>query len=681
MTQVELAAFQVSRRALPWIIAAVIAALLPHLAHLPVWLTGIGVLCLAWRWAVHRGQLAYPSRQLQGVFAVALLAGVFLQYRTVAGHQAGTAMLVAMFSLKLLEMYKERDAYVVILIGYFVSAMAFLFFFTVWMAFYVVGVAVLFTAALVAINGSLDMPRAEPLRRSAVLVLQSIPIAILLFVVMPRIGPLWSIGLKPGDAVTGVGDEMTFGDIGNLVRSDELAFRVVFDDERIPPPSRLYWRGLTLTDFDGRTWRQARGVEHFSGLVDYPGSRRSPGWREPLADALAAVDEARRLRYTVILEPTQRPWLFALLVPDTDDSRRDIGLVYDHRLRLREPAKTITRYRVESVTGIPRDAELEDWMRLEALALPGETNPRAREWALLTRAESEDDMAFIGRVFGHFREQSFVYTLSPPRLGPNVVDEFFFRTRAGFCEHYASTFVFLLRAAGIPARIVTGYQGGEVNPLNGTLQVRQYDAHAWAEAWLPGRGWVEFDPTSAVASIRIEQGARAAVGNEEGFLADAPFWKSLTPGSALAALREFGDYLNHGWNLWVLGYDDAAQQGFLARWLGRYSPYRIGLALLGAGVVFMGLLALWLYRDAIFRREDPLSREYRRFCAAWARRGQARRVDEGPLDYADRLCAANPSREAQVRRFADLYVELAYGGGRQTRDSLRALRQSRAAAV
>lgn len=679
MTQVELAAFQVSRRALPWILAAVVASMVPHVLHLPLWLSGVCALCLAWRWAVHRGRLAYPSRRLQGVFAVALLAGVFLQYRTVAGHQAGTALLVAMFSLKLLEMYKERDAYVVILIGYFVASMAFLFYFSVWMGFYVVGVAVLFTAALVSINGSLDMPRAEPLRRSAVLVLQSVPIAILLFVVMPRLGPLWSIGLKPGDAVTGVGEEMSFGDIGNLVRSDELAFRVDFEDGRVPPPSRLYWRGLTLTEFDGRTWRQSRGVEQFTGLVDYPGGRRTPGWRGPLAAAIASAEDSRRLRYTVILEPTQRPWLFALLVPDVR-GRRDIGLVYDQRLRLREPVKTLTRYAVESTAGVTRDAEPEDWIRLESLVLPEGSNSRAREWALLTRAESADDAAYIDRVLRQYREQSFVYTLSPPRLGPQAVDEFLFRTRAGFCEHYAASFVFLLRAAGIPARIVAGYQGGEINPISGALQVRQYDAHAWAEAWLPGRGWVEFDPTAAVSSIRIEQGARAAVGNEEAFLADAPFWKSLTPGSALSALREFGDYLNHGWNLWVLGYDDAAQQGFLARWLGRYSPYRIGLALLGAGVLFVGLLTLWLYRDVLFRREDALAREYRRFCTAWSRRGHPRQLHEGPCDYADRLCAADPSRAAQIRRFATLYVDLAYGGAPRNPPALGALRQARAAA-
>lgn len=678
MTQVELATFQVSRRALPWIIAAVIAALLPHVTHLPLWLTGVAVLCLAWRVGVHRGQLAYPPRRLQGVFALALMAGIFLQYRTLAGHQAGTAMLVAMFSLKLLEMYKERDAYVVILIGYFVAAMAFLFFFTVWMGFYVVGVATLFTAALVAINASLDMPRSEPLKRAGSLVLQSIPIAILLFVVMPRIGPMWSMGLKPGDAKTGVGEEMRFGDIGNLVRSDELAFRVDFDGGVVPPAAQLYWRGLTLGRFDGRVWRQGGDPDDFVARTDYPGGL-VPDWRRRLRADLAAIDDAKVWRYTVIMEPSQRPWLFALVVPEAED-RRDIGLVYDHRLRMREPVKTVTRYRVASVPSLPRDLELADWLREQSLALPRNSNPLSRQWALQARAEMDDDVAFVRYVLRHFREQPFSYTLSPPQLGEQVVDDFLFVTRSGFCEHYASTFVFLMRAAGIPARIVSGYQGGEVNPLNSTVQVRQYDAHAWAEVWLPGRGWVEFDPTSAVSPERIDSGARAAVGNQPEFLADAPLANLWSPGTALAAFRDALDYLNHGWNMWVLGYDDTAQQGFLKRWLGKYSPYRIGLAVLGFAVLVGGLLALWLFRETLFRRVDPLTREYQRFCYGWARRGHPRRHDEGPHHYAERLCAAAPERAVDVQRFIALYVQLAYAGRELSRESLRDLRNARSAA-
>lgn len=676
--QVELAAFQVSRRALPWLIAAVVAALLPHVTHLPPWLTAVAALCLGWRVGVHRGRLSYPPRRLQALFAVALLAGILLQYHTLAGHQAGTAMLVAMFSLKLLEMYKERDAYVVILIGYFVAAMAFLFFFTVWMAFYVIGVAILFTSALVAINGSLDMPRLEPIRRATWLVLQSIPVAIVLFVVMPRIGPLWSIGLKPGDAVTGVGDVMTPGDIGKLGRSDKLAFRVDFEGD-VPAPARMYWRGLTFSTFDGRSWRQSADLDRDPSLVWYPGER-TPPWLEQLRAGRERVPDATVYRYAVLMEPTQRPWLFALATP-SPVNQKQIGLVYDQRLRQREPVKSITRYRVVSVPGQPRDIDADAWLLAENRLLPEDSNPRARQWALQERAMAADDLAFAQRVLRLFQQDGFFYTLSPPVLGEQVVDDFLFRTRRGFCEHYAGSFVFLMRAAGIPARVVAGYQGGERNPLGSTVQVRQYDAHAWAEIWLPGRGWVEFDPTAAVAPERITDGARAAMGDEEEFLADAPLAGLWQPGSALATLRDALDYLNHGWNTWVLGYDDASQQGFLKRLLGKYSPYRIGLLLLGSGLLVAALLTLWMFRESLFRREDPVTREYRRFCAAWARRGQPRQPGEGPSDYAARLQAADARRAGDVQRFTALYVALVYGGQTADAAALRQLREARAAAA
>lgn len=680
MTQVELAAFQVSRRALPWLLAAVVASVLPHVAHLPYWLVAVVAACVGWRIAVHRGRVSYPSRRLQGLFAVLLLGGVALQYRTLAGHEAGTAALVAMFSLKLLEMYKERDAYVVILIGYFVAAMAFLFFFSVWMAFYVAGVAILFTAALVAINGTLDMPRREPLIKATVLVLQSVPIALLLFVVMPRIGPLWSIGLKPGESATGISDVMDYGDVGQLARSDELAFRVEFEDiMAMPPTSRLYWRGLTLSVFDGRRWLQDPGIERYPSLTHYYGTR-VPDWRERLQAAVASRPDALRVRYAVVIEPTQRPWLFALAVPDAGQQRQ-VGLVHDQRLRLRTPVKTVTRYDVTSVLGVPRDLELSPWLREESVALPEAAGPRARAWALQQRAESADDADFIRRVLRHFGEEPFAYTLSPPPVPGDVIDGFLFSTRSGFCEHYASSFVFLLRAAGIPARVVAGYQGGEVNPLNGALQVRQYDAHAWAEAWLPGRGWVEFDPTAAVAPARIERGAREAIGDEPAFMADAALRDWWRPGSALEQMRDALDYLNHSWNMWVLGYDEASQRGLLKRWLGSYSPQRIGMLLLGIGVLVAGLLTLWMFRESLFSREEPVAREYRRFCAGWALRGHVRQPGEGPLDYASRLQRAEPSRASQVQRFMALYVALAYGGRTPDTARLRELRQARGEAV
>lgn len=679
MSQIELASFQVSRRALPWMLASVVASILPHVSHLPWWLTAIALLCVAWRWGVHRGLISYPPKRLQFLFALLLTAGVYLHYRTFAGHVAGTAMLLAMYSLKLLEMYKERDAYVVILIGYFFAATAFLFHFDLLTACYVLFVALLFTATLVAINTSLSVPRSEPIKRAFVLFAQSVPLAIILFLVIPRIGPLWGGGLKAADAKTGVGEEMSPGTVGELALSDELAFRVDFEGTP-PAPARLYWRGLTLSEFDGRTWRQSRLLTYNTGdaysPLWYPGTQR-PGWLRELASA--ARDQRAEIGYTVYLEATQRPWLFALSVPVDTGNDMSIGMVRDQRLRVRDAVKTLKRYHVTSVVGLPHDLELPRWLRMENLELPAGSGPRARQWALQQRAEAGDDPAYVRRVLTWIGDGSFAYTLQPPRLGAQPIDEFLFDSKHGFCEHYAGSFVFLMRAAGIPARVVAGYQGGKLNPFDNTIQVRQYDAHAWAEIWLAGRGWVEVDPTAYVSPARIESG-QDALGAEREQLRGRSWGQTLL-GDSFNALRDAVGYINHRWNSWVLGFDEQQQQGLLTRWLGEFSPYRIGLFVAGAGAAIVAVLALWMFGGSLFMRSDPVTREYLRFCSAWAARGHARHDGEGPFDYGERLRKADPRRANEVTRFIALYVQIAYGRSAPDAAALRRLRAARVTAV
>lgn len=669
MSQVELARFQVSRRSLPWMLAAVVASLLPHLTHIPAWLGAVVLGCVAWRWLVHSGRAAYPSRRLQSVFALALLVLVLAHYRTVAGHEAGTALLCAMYGLKLLEMYRERDAYVVIFIGYFVAGTAFLFHFDVAMGGYVLLVSLLFTASLVSINEGLYVARFEPLRRALVILLQSIPVAVVLFVVMPRLGPLWSMGLKPSDAQTGISDVISLGDIGKLGRNEALAFRVEFDGA-IPANPRLYWRGLTLGEFDGRSWRQGDDLERFQSLTDYPG-RGTPEWRKQLQAMLAANPDAPRVGYTVVMEPTQRNWLFTLGVPLSE--ARDVGLVYDYRLRKRFPIKVRERLQVSSVLDVPRDLAPPDWLMADNLRLPETGNPRSLSWARQLRAERSDDAAYIEAVLDEFRRSGFRYTLEPPPLGEQAIDEFFFGTKRGFCEHYASTFVFMMRAGGIPARIVAGYQGGTFRELGNYLEVRQSDAHAWAEVWLAGRGWVEIDPTSVVAPERIDDGIEA-------FSEDAAAARDAA-GTLLGRVGELADWVNHSWNKWVLGFDDSTQRGFLTRWLGKYSPWRIAAVLFGTGVLVALLVTLWMYRAALLARPDPVLREYHRFCAAWQRRGHALREGEAPLQYAARLQQQAPTRALDIGRFIARFTELAYAGKTVDRAALKALRSARVSAT
>lgn len=681
MSQIELADFQVSRRALPWMLAAFIASVLPLATSLPWWMLVVAALCVAWRWAVHRGRVSYPPRRLQVLFAAALVAGVYLHYRTLLGHVPGTALLLAMYSLKLLEMYKERDGYVVILIGYFFSAMTFLFHFDILTATWVIAVVVLYTAGLVAINSSLDTPRWAPLKRALLMFVQSIPIAVLLFVVMPRLGPLWGMGLKPAEVRTGITEEMAPGSVGELALSSELAFRVEFSGA-VPPPSRLYWRGLTLGRFDGRTWKQFPVVMLDDEMTWFPDGEPRPDWLRQLDAAAATVPAANALDYVVYLEPTQQPWLFSLSVPmalPDGGAGDEVGIVADDRLRARGAVKSLLRYAVHSVPGLPRDVDLPPAQRQPYLRLPEDAAPRTRQWALQQRAEAADDNAYLQRVLALYREGGFAYTLKPPVLGAQPVDEFLFDTKRGFCEHYAGSFTVLMRAAGIPARVVAGYQGGERNPFDETIEVRQYDAHAWTEIWLPGRGWVEIDPTSYVSPDRIERGQQQ-LATERAQLGGRSLAETLF-GNSFMALRDVAAFVNHRWNTWVLGFDEGRQQGLLNQWLGNLSPYRIGLFVMAIGGGVVAVLLLWMFGGALFARVEPVQREYQRFCKAWAARGHARHDGEGPHDYAARLYAAEPRRTAEIARFIALYVQLAYAGQPADRAALATLREARAAAA
>ncbi len=676
MSQIELADFQVSRRALPWMLAAFVASVLPHLEHLPWWLPAVTLVIVLWRWGVHRGQVSYPPQRLLFLFALLLIAAIYLHYRTLLGHISGTALLLAMYTLKLLEMYKERDAYAVIFIGYFFAATTFLFHFDFATAAWVLLVAVTYTAALVAINSSLETPPWAPLKRALLMFAQSIPIAVLLFVVMPRIGPLWGIGLKPGENRSGVSEEMSPGSIGKLALSDELAFRVEFSSP-VPSASKLYWRGLTLARFDGRTWRQLSGYLTLEEFNWYGWETQKPEWLQKRAEQAATVPPPPAVDYVVYQEPTQRPWLFSLTTPLATE--RGIAIVADDRLRAREPVKTLMRYSVHSVPGLVRDEFMSTGMLRPFLELPSSAAPRTRAWAQQERAEAGSDDAYLQRVLSRFRDDGFAYTLQPPVLGSQPVDEFLFDTKRGFCEHYAGAFVVLMRAAGIPARVVAGYQGGLLNPIDNTVEVRQYNAHAWAEIWEPGRGWMEVDPTAYVSPARIERGSDS-LADERASLGGMSLSERFL-GQSFAVMRELAAYVNHRWNSWVLDFDEGRQQGVLSRWLGNISPYRIGLFVLAVGGSVVLLIGLSMFMGNWFRREDAVLREYRRFCASWSARGYARSAHEGPQHYGERLQRAEPRRKAELARFIALYIQYAYGGIPADAKALRTLRVARAAAT
>ncbi|MBT8063106.1 MAG: DUF3488 and transglutaminase-like domain-containing protein, partial [Gammaproteobacteria bacterium] len=474
---------------LRWALAATLAAMAPHFLHLPLWITLVTLGLVGWRVSASLLGWRLPPRWLRIVLAIAMVIGVYASYREINGLDAGSALVVGMLGMKLMETRHARDMLVTVLISYFLLVVNFLYTQGIVALIYSIPAVWLITLALLQVSGSRrPLPLASATRFTGTVLLQALPLMLLLFVLFPRVpGPLWGLPAR-GDAVSGLDDEMSPGTITRLSLSDEVAFTVRFNGTP-PAQDQLYWRGPVLHRFDGRTWRRGwRNYENESGYR-YEG--------EPW-------------RYEVTLEPHNRHWLFALDVPAELPGRT--RLAYDFQLLSRRPVTTLRRYAVLSFPEHELDPEPGRHLLRYERALPDNRNPRTLAFAETLRARAQTADEIIGLALVHFRQQPFVYTLEPlPLEGTHPVDRFLFDTREGFCEHYASAFTTLMRAAGLPARVVTGYLGGERNPLTGHVTVRQSDAHAWSEVWLAGQGWQRVDPTAAVAPWRIRTGLAGAM--------------------------------------------------------------------------------------------------------------------------------------------------------------------------
>ena len=611
------------------LVAACALSVAPHAQWLPLWASIAAGGLLAWRSAALLRGAILPRRWLLLLLTLATLAGVLLSYRTIMGRDPGVTLLVMLLFLKLLETRASRDVFVVAFLVYFGALANFFYSQSIPIAGLMLATVVTATTALVAFSAP-GRALVDDLRTAGRMLVQAGPVMLLLFFLFPRVqGPLWGL---PQDAYTGtagLSETMTPGSISSLSLSDAIAFRVKFDGA---PPARtqLYWRGPVLTDFDGETWR-----------VSLPQLRR----------AMSVEAFGTPIDYEVTLEPHNRNWMFALEMP--------IRLPPNARLTSEylpisfTPVRSRIRYEVRSAPQFELRSGAEPADLAAALKLPPNVNPRARALASEWRSSLSDEVAILRRSIEFYRSSRFEYTLDPPRLGRNTVDEFLFGTKQGFCEHFASSFVFLMRAAGVPARVVTGYQGGDINPVDGYMVVRQADAHAWAEVWLAANGWTRVDPTAAAVPVRVELGITAA----------APAGAPLLMRNGLnwlKGLRNDWDALTNQWNQWVLGYNTDRQLEMLARF-GMKQPSWESMTFLlfwsVAGVLL--LVALWLLRG--MRREDAVQRAWLRFCGKLEHKGFARSRSEGPLDYSSRVSRLLPSSEGAVREIAALYVELRYG--------------------
>jgi len=616
--------------------AALAVAMAPHVPFVPAWVTLLVVAACAWRWAVDRRGWPLPPRWLRSLAAAAATAAVFVTFRTLNGIEAGTAFLVVMAAAKLLETRGARDLTVLVFIAYFLLYAALLRDQRLPQLPFLLAGAVLATAALMRAHGGASVESARGvLLRTGALVLQALPLAALLFLLFPRLpGPFWGIAAAES-ARTGLGDEMTPGDISDLSVSGDVAFRVRFAGG-LPPPAQRYWRGPVLHEFDGRSWRRPRAQAFARQPVEFRG--------EP-------VD------YQITLEPTNRPWILALDLPAAWPER-EAYRTYDFQLVAPRRLTEVSSYRLRSYPRFVAGVELPQSLRNKDTQLPAEGNPRSRALGRELAARHRDPLAISQALLTMFREQPYVYTLEPPKLAADAIDEFLFETRRGFCEHYAAAFTVVMRAAGVPARVVTGYQGGEFNPIREYLIVRQSDAHAWSEIWVAGRGWLRVDPTAAVAPERVERGLINAVG------ADEPVPGRLREASEVWLQAELAwDALNDLWNERVVRFNAERQMGLLER-LGFDEPdwRTLGLGLaasLAAFFVSLSLYLAWRYRepalDAPARLHAEVARRLRR------RRGLVPGTAEGPVSYLERAAAACPDLAGDLAAIRQLYVSLRYG--------------------
>jgi transglutaminase-like putative cysteine protease len=581
-----------------FLLLVIAAVVLPQMAHLPLWCSGLVASVLVWRGILAWKSQPLPSRWWLITILVVAVAATFATHKTILGRDAGVTLLVILLALKTLELRAQRDAFVVFFLGFFCMLSNFLFSQSLLTAF----------AMLVALMGLLTalvnahMPVGKPPLIAAAkiagkMALLGAPIMVVLFMLFPRLAPLWGMPGGPAQGKTGLSADMRVGTIAKLALDDSIAMRIKFEGQ-VPAGRDVYLRGPVLSSFDGREWLPALSLSTPSNLKV----------------------SGQAFNYEVTLEPNNKPWLFTL------DASASAPALAGHQLRMtpdlqwlsNRPITELVRYKAQSYTQFSYGPEKPDQSLQRYVSLPKGYNPRTLQLAADIRRDArfaQADAATLAiEVMQKLRTGGYEYTLEPGLYGDNTADEFWFDRKAGFCEHIASAFVVLMRAMDVPARIVTGYQGGEFNDVDGYWVVRQSDAHAWAEIWQAGAkdgstvgSWVRVDPTSAVAPQRIESLQRLTAPSSIFGGAISSIWTS-TVGSdgynPLLQLRAVWDAVNNTWNQKILNYSEATQLNVLKK-LGFSSPSWTDLSyVLIAIIVLASLLgAAWTSWDK--RQHDP----------------------------------------------------------------------------
>ncbi|GMR01254.1 MAG: protein-glutamine gamma-glutamyltransferase TgpA [Gammaproteobacteria bacterium] len=621
-----------------------------HLSALPLYsgLPLATILLIAmlslWQFFLIKQQRANPGRLVQTLIILISFLTVLYSYGHIFGQQPGIALVMLMTILKLFETKNTRDCYIIIYSAFFIIASNFFHSQSIWLILYVFFVVIFLVATLISLSDKLKaIPLKNRLTLASRFVFYAIPLMLILFVLFPRIpGPLWGLPDDAFSSRTGLSEEMSPGSINRLISSSAIAFRVKFD-KKAPPHRQLYWRGAVLSLYDGKTWRRS----------DAPDSAR--------ANIQYNSNSENIFHYKITLQPTNLNWLLSLEYPKAyknPGSQHQYNFNREAMLITRSKITNIINYNVTSVTNASNQA-LFDQEDYKNRLLPINKNPRSIRLARnLFQSSGFNTRRYIDTVLSYFRDSEFVYTLNPDLLGDDAMDDFLFTSRRGFCEHYASAFTYLMRAAGVPARVVIGYQGGKMNPLDDYMIVRQSDAHAWSEVWVNGH-WQRVDPTAAVSPDRVEQGVSHA-GLENSrlpllLISDNKLFKN-------AAFLY--DSFQNSWNQWVIGFNQKKQNELL-KLLGFEDATSSNLILLLViCLTITGAIVSWFLLTHNAVENDRVQHYYNLFCLKLKRHGLQRQLNEGPVDFENRLyceLSLSPDTKADAVFIFKAYRTLHYG--------------------
>lgn len=635
---------QIHRDNLIWMLVAQAVSILPLLFYLPVWLIVFWMAAIVWRLQIHRMKWPFPNFLIKAILCALCIAAIYVSFRGVHSVEPMISFLLCSFVLKTVELHSKKDALIMLYIAFITIACQFLFAQDLLAGLYGMFSLFVLLSAWQAAYFSQGIGIKTCLRRGLTLVLFSIPFMVVLFVVLPRLGPLWQVPLPQKQAKTGFGESLKMGDIGNLVRSSSPAFRVKFDGD-VPPPNQMYWRGLVLSHFDGNEWHpwETDSWQKFSG-------ENSVGQSNEFYS------------YSIVMEPHGYPWLFSLNTPlEFNSSQLFLQINQEHIIQAKKPVLQKAEYSIQSNTAADLKASLTGQLltreqRTFLTALPASGNEQARQLALRWRRDFSQPRDIVNQALQLFSRE-FSYTLQPPLLSGDVVDQFIFDTRRGFCEHFSSSFVFLMRSASIPARIIVGYQGGAHNQVEDYYLVKQSDAHAWAEVWLDGK-WERVDPTNSVAPSRVELGIEQALSSEDLSEMERSVWQH----AALVAVYQQWDALGFAWNRWVLNYDDQRQRGLFERFFGGTSIWKVGFAFLGLCVfIFLSYIGLqWLQK--IKPKQTEENRLIQPVLKRLAKRGYPRYAGESIESYVQRLERESPELAKPMKTVAKAYTKVVYAG-------------------